>query len=70
LLKTLGVQTDIYQDGMRFIEIDDFHTIFGKGDGRISQYILDGRNHITDRLDLDRFNSKNIICLVHVNTCL
>lgn len=50
---------------MCFIEIDDFHAISSESDRRISQYIFDGCDHITNGLNLDGFDGENIICFVH-----
>jgi hypothetical protein len=50
---------------MGFIEINDFHTIFSERDGSVGQNILDCRNHIPDRLNLDRFYSQYVVCFIH-----
>ena len=50
---------------MGFVEVDDFESGFGIGYGRIRQDVLDGGDHITDRLDLNCFDCHNIVGFVH-----
>ena len=64
----VGVEDDIDQDGMGFVEIDDFKTGIGIRYRGIRQNIFDRRNHITNRLDLYCFDRENIVGFVHFDT--
>jgi len=65
LFEFASVQNDIYEDRMCFIEIDDLESVLGKGYGRVGQNIFYGGDHIPNRLNLNGFNSKNIILFIH-----
>jgi hypothetical protein len=56
LLEFGGVQIDVYQDGMRLVEIDDAHPVFREGNGGVGQDVFDGGNHVTYRLYLNGFD--------------
>jgi hypothetical protein len=55
LLEFGGVQIDVYQDGMRLVEIDDTHPVFREGNGGVGQYVFNSGNHIAYRLYLNGF---------------
>ena len=59
------VENDIDQDGVGLVKIDDFEAIVRVSDRGIGQNILDGRDHITNRLNLYRFDCENIVRFVH-----
>jgi hypothetical protein len=66
LLEFVRAQYHVYQNSMCFVEIDDEHSVFREGNRRVRQNILDCRNHVSDRLDLDRFYCQNIVGFVHL----
>lgn len=70
LLEFMRIQNDVDQDGMSLIEIDDFQAVFCIRNCGVGQNILDRRNHITNRLNLHRFNGQDIILFVHVSRFL
>jgi hypothetical protein len=53
----MGIQNDVHQNRMCFVEIDDFQPIFCKGNGGVRQYIFDRGDRVSDRLYLDGFYS-------------
>lgn len=65
LLEFVRTQNHVDQNGVGFVEIDDFHPAFGKRHRRVRQYVFDGRYHIANRLNLNGFYSQYIVCLVH-----
>jgi hypothetical protein len=68
LLEFARVQNDIHQYSVRFIEIYDFEAVFCKRNSGVGQNVFYGGNHISYGLDLDGFNSENIVLLVHWKT--
>jgi hypothetical protein len=67
-LEFVGVEDDIDQDGMCFVEIDDFKTATGIRDRGISEDVFDCRDHITNGLNLYCFDGEDIIGFVHFDT--
>jgi hypothetical protein len=55
LLEFVRAQYHVDQDGMGFVEIDDFEPAFGEGHRRVRQNVFDGRYHIPEWLNLDGF---------------
>jgi hypothetical protein len=67
LFEFVGVENHVDEDGMCFVEIDDFKHIFGEGDGSIGENIFDGGYHIPYGLDLNSFYGQYIRFFVHLN---
>ena len=65
LLEFVGAQYHVYQYRMGFVEIDDFEPVFREGHGRVRQNVLDGRYHVSYRLNLDGFYSQYVVGFVH-----
>jgi len=65
LFELVRMEDNIDQDGVCFVEIDNFESGFSIGYGRVRQDILDCGDHITDGLDLDGFYRHNIVGFVH-----
>ena len=63
--KLVGVQQDVDQDRVRLVKVDDFQTRAGVGDGGIRENVFDGRDHVTNWLDLYGFDGKYIVGFVH-----
>jgi len=40
VLKLLGVQIHAHQHGVGLVKINDFHTLFGEGDGGVGENVL------------------------------
>jgi hypothetical protein len=64
-LEFIGVQDNTYQHGVGFVEINDFHAVFGERDGGVRQNIFERGGQISYRLDLDGFDCQHVIVLVH-----
>jgi hypothetical protein len=59
------MEDNIDQDGVCFVEIDNFESGFSIGYGRVRQDVFNSGDHITDGLDLDGFYRHNIVGFVH-----
>ena len=65
-LEFFCIKDDIHENGVRLgIEIDDFHSLFGKSDSDIRQNVLDGRNHVAYRLYLQTLDSQYVVFFIH-----
>ena len=69
LLEFVRAQHHVYQDGVGFVEIDDFEPAFGEGHRCVRQNVFDSRYHVADWLNLDGFDGQYIVRLVHIYRC-
>jgi len=68
LFKLVGMKQDIHQDRVGLVKIDDFETLFRIGYRSIGKNVLDRRNHVANRLNLNRFDGQYIVGLVVLGT--